>query len=55
MNRFELEEGEQDQIFGDGDSQLRSELACDFLGCALAITSAPHKRGSLIQAVGLIS
>ena len=54
MNRFELEEGEPNQIFGDRGSQLRSKLACNFLRCALAITSAPHKRGTLIEAVGLI-
>jgi hypothetical protein len=54
VTRFELEEGEQDQLFGDGDSQLCSKLARNCLRCALAITSAPHKRGTLIQAVGLI-
>jgi hypothetical protein len=55
MDLFELGQGDQDDVFGDGDSQLRSELACNFLRCALAITSAPHKRGSLIEAVGQIA
>jgi hypothetical protein len=54
MDLLELGQGQQDHIFGDGDSQLRRELAGNFLRCALAITSAPHKRGALIKAVGLV-
>ena len=54
MDLFELGQGKQDHIFGDGDSQLPGDIACNFLRCALAITSAPHQGGSLIKAVGQI-
>jgi hypothetical protein len=55
MDLFELDQNEQDDIVGDGDTQLRRELACNLLRCALAIASAPHKSGSLIKAVGPIA
>jgi len=54
MDLFELGQGEQDHFFGDGDSHLPGELACNFRRRALAIASAPHKGGSLIEAVGQI-
>jgi len=54
MDFFELDEGKQDQIFGDGDSQPRGELARNLARRALAVTGTPHKRGTLIEAVSLI-
>jgi hypothetical protein len=54
MDLFELTQGEQDHIFVHGDAELLCELACNFLGCELAITSAPHKRRGLTKAVGPI-